>query len=193
MTSAGLEDIFMHDPSFIVRMQALLLSPSFADGHTKAIIMSGFSDPYENIRRQACHMAGKMGCNDFIEPLKSLQAGANETQRVQYAAQTALEVFDPAQVGGDAELANSTLDEAGIRYLRNNPQHFRIPELLGFLADAAQPADLRVVMAEALGWFNNSAQRMQIAAALEEQLGQKELPEALRAEMVKTVRRLKNN
>ncbi|HHV04436.1 MAG: HEAT repeat domain-containing protein [Bacteroidales bacterium] len=193
MTSAGLEDIFVHDPSFIVRMQALLLSSSFADEHTKAIIMRGFSDPYENIRRQACHMAGKMGCNDFIKPLKSLQAGAYETQRVQYAAQTALKVFDPALVGGGAELANPILDEAGIRYLRNNPQHFRIPELLGFLADAAQPADLRVVMAEALGWFNNSAQRMQIAAVLEEQLRQKGLPEALRTEMVKTVKRLKNN
>ena len=193
MTSAGLEDVFMRDPSFIVRMQAFLLSSSFADEHTKAIIMSGFSDPYENIRRQACIMAGKMGCNDFIEPLKSLQAGAYEAQRVQYAAQTALQVFDPALVGGGVKLANPTLDEAGIRYLRNNPQHFRIPELLGFLADAAQPADLRVVMAEALGWFNNSAQRMQIATALEEQLGQKGLPRTLQAEMVKTVKRLKNN
>ena len=48
-------------------------------------------------------------------------------------------------------------------------------------------------MAEALGWFNNSAQRMQIAGALEEQLRQKGLPEALRAEMVKTIKRLKNN
>ena len=109
MTSAGLEEIFTRDDSYIVRLQALVLSAKFADEHTKGIIMRGFHDPYENIRRQACNMAGKMGCNDFIEPLKSLQAGAYETQRVQYAAQTALEVFDPALVGGGAELANPNL------------------------------------------------------------------------------------
>jgi len=34
---------------------------------------------------------------------------------------------------------------------------------------------------------------MQIATALEEQLGQKGLPRTLQAEMVKTVKRLKNN
>ncbi len=193
ITSAGLEEIFRADPSFIVRMQALLLSAKFADEHTKAIIMSGFSDPYENVRRQACSMAGKMGCNEFIEPLKALQAGAYQTKRVQYAAQTALNVFNPALVGGGAGLENPALDETGIRYLRNNPQHFRIPELLGFLADGAQSADLRVVMAEALGWFNYSEQRIQIAAALEEQLRQKGLPDVLRKEMMKTVKRLNNN
>ncbi|MFA4997602.1 MAG: hypothetical protein WC513_05680, partial [Bacteroidales bacterium] len=149
--------------------------------------------PYENVRRQACSMAGKMGCNEFIEPLKALQAGAYQTKRVQYAAQTALNVFNPALVGGGAGLENPALDETGIRYLRNNPQHFRIPELLGFLADGAQSADLRVVMAEALGWFNYSEQRIQIAAALEEQLRQKGLPDVLRKEMMKTVKRLNNN
>ncbi|MFA7015284.1 MAG: HEAT repeat domain-containing protein [Bacteroidales bacterium] len=184
MTSATLKEIFEQDASYIVRMQALLQSAKFADENTMAIIMNAFHDPYENVRRQACHMAGKMGCNAFIEPLKALQAEAHETQRVQYAAKSALEVFKPALTG---------LDEDGIRYLRNNPQHFRIQEFLDFLADEAQPVDLRIVMAEALGWFNNSVQRIAITVAMEQQLKEKKLPQSLRKEMTKTIKRLKNN
>ena len=64
-----------------------------------------------------------------------------------------------------------------------NPQHFRIQNFSIFWQTKHNRL-ICIVMAEALGWFNNSVQRIAITAAMEQQLKEK-LPQSLRKEMTK--------
>lgn len=80
---------------------------------------------------------------------------------------------------------------AAIRSIRNNNYHEFVPDYLAFVADGSQPGNLRVMMAEALGWFTLSHERETILSACDKMLKERGLPSALRAELRQTVNRLK--
>lgn len=111
--------------------------------------------------------------------------------------QAVVAAVDRAQARKERELAaiaDATAPEdvriAAIRSIRNNNYHEYVPQYLEFVADPAQPDHLRVMMAEALGWFTLSTRRGEILAACGELLKDRKLPPALRAELQQTVRRL---
>lgn len=88
-------EMFTTDPSWIVNLQALnALALLHAPQLTSAVI-KGMEHPYEMIRRQSCHLAGEIGDPVFIAPLVNNVLFATEVQRVNYAAQNALGVFNP--------------------------------------------------------------------------------------------------
>jgi len=91
-------DIFTNDTSWIVRLQALKALASIKGVHLTEAVKRGIDDPYEMIRRQSCHMAGDIGDPVLISPLVKTSLFSNEVQRTVYAAQSALQVFDPEQV-----------------------------------------------------------------------------------------------
>ena len=81
--------------------------------------------------------------------------------------------------------------EDSIRYLRNNPLHYDIDKYVAFVLDESQPLRLRIVMAEALGWFNRSWQRDKIREGFKVAKSNKfKCDPALREEMLKTLKRL---
>lgn len=81
-------------PFYIVRMQAL---QSLIDLRSKKLPQAlniAFQDPYELIRRNAARFAGYCGDPSLIAPLVHEIAFSDESQRVQYASQGALDMFD---------------------------------------------------------------------------------------------------
>ena len=79
---------------------------------------------------------------------------------------------------------------SAIRIVRNYTYHFRVDDYLNLLRDAGNPVEVRVVMAEALGWFNNSVQRPHILEEMKAMQQSNGLPEELKAEIGQTIKRL---
>lgn len=83
----------------------------------------------------------------------------------------------------------SRLSEA--RTFRNYKHHEVLPQIIAVVLDTKQPDDLRVHCAEALGWFNLSNRRFEIIAGLEPVLNQPGTSKKLKAEIIRTINRLK--
>lgn len=79
---------------------------------------------------------------------------------------------------------------SAIRFLRNNNNHLQVPELLEILADNSDDTEVRVVLAEALGWFRWSVKKEQIINALEELRENPSMPKELSDEITQTLIRL---
>ena len=92
----SLVDIYHHDPSFIVRLQALkslarLRTPAFEE-----ILLTSIRDPYELIRRITATWMGVIGKEEYIAALIEPSILDN-SRRVQYQAAGAIEKIDPAK------------------------------------------------------------------------------------------------
>ena len=78
-----------------------------------------------------------------------------------------------------------------IRTVRNYPYHEYADEFLAFVADEGNDPKLRIIMAEALGWFTHSRRREDILTGCRKLLeGNKNLDPELRGELTQTVLRL---
>ncbi len=77
-----------------------------------------------------------------------------------------------------------------IRTVRNNPYHPYLDNYFAVIADNENPEEVRVNMAEALGWFVNSIRRADIINFCREMINSPEMPEKVRRELVQTVNRL---
>ena len=89
------------------------------------------------------------------------------------------QLFDP-----EAPAARRT---AAVRSVRNNTCHEYVPQLIELLKDESQPVELRVMTAEALGWFTLSYRKDEIVRACRAlRTSDKELA----AEVRRTVNRL---
>ena len=217
MTSAEIRAVFESDPSWIVRRQALQAIAPFADENTVQVILQGFNDPFESIRRESCHMAGRMGDPRFVAPLVKIENESDEVIRAQYAANSAISQFNPADWPADyaatkrmqrtaqriEEQMQTILDktaaagddgpserEFAIRSLRNYPLHWRTDDLLKVVTDPTEDENLRIILAEAMGWFCYSIERDKIAATLTDCLHHQHLSPRLRREMTKAVKRI---
>lgn len=185
--SKNMLDIFNTDANLIVRMQALNALAICADENLTAAVLKGLYDPYEMIRRQSAHLAGKIGDPSFVKELKNVIKNYPEAIRVTYAAQSALQCFSTKkQINtSDAGVQND------IRKLRNYPSHFQVDHLLTILNDQSVGTDIRLLLCEALGWYSYSIHREKLISALEVSLQNDTHPLELRAEMTKTLKRLK--
>ena len=77
---------------------------------------------------------------------------------------------------------------SAIRGVRNNTYHEYVPQMIALVQDEAQPAELRVAVVEALGWFVASPRKQEIIAACQ---ALKTTDKALAAEAQQTINRLK--
>lgn len=102
---------FRESKSYIVRMQALKRMIDRNDKYLTEALVLGLRDPYELIRRNAARFAGYKGDIKLIEPLVHTILFSDESQRVQYAAQNSLDMFDINLVKGEIkkQTENSTL------------------------------------------------------------------------------------
>ncbi|MFA6334632.1 MAG: HEAT repeat domain-containing protein [Bacteroidales bacterium] len=203
--SARLLKIFKESKYYSVRMEALKRLLDIGDANMVEAIRLGLDDPYELIRRFSARFAGYSGDPVLVAPLVNTVLFSNESQRVQYAAQGSLLMFDintvikeiENQVGvsnltGKQEVIQNLsgyyqsqqksqekslkiiLDKSAkpndrlsaIRNIRNNNNHKQVENLLVMLKDNGEDQNLRVSLAEALGWFNLSICRSSIINAL---------------------------
>ena len=196
--SAQLLDIYRKSSSWEVRLEALHCLSFFPDENFVQGLIDAFDDPYEHIQRMACIYAGDNGDPRLEEGLRRVIATQDQSVRVKYVAEGALTCFESSRAKNDEYVAgifdaSASLKErvSAIRFLRNNPLHYDVDRYVAFVLDDSQPERLRVVMAEALGWFDRSWQRKKIEDGLKIALSRKyKCPPEVREEMIKTLRRL---
>lgn len=114
--SAELLKIFKESNHYTVRMEALKRIIEIRDDNAIEAVRLGLDDPYELIRRVAARYAAYYGDDIFIAPLVHTILFSNESQRVQYTAQSSLPMFDAAKVAKEIERqvnASNITDKAG--------------------------------------------------------------------------------
>ena len=78
-----------------------------------------------------------------------------------------------------------------IRMIRNYNYHYHVDDYLKILADNEENEEVRVNIAEALGWFTHSIKKEQILKQCKALLSTKKLPKSLSDEVLQTINRLK--
>jgi len=223
--SAKLLSLYRTEPSWTVRMQILEALSLFKDDNFTEVVRISFSDPYELVRRRGATWACKIGDPELITPLINAILFHPETQRVQYAAESSLQVFDQQKVreeyirqrastasqnDHDAFLtslektektiknnlatiadktAKFTARESAIRYMRNYPLHDHTELFLRILNDTDEDESIRLLIAEALGWFDYSCNRKAIADSIAVALQSNLYPQSIKNEATLTLKR----
>jgi len=80
--------------------------------------------------------------------------------------------------------------QQGVRTFRNYKFTEAVPELISILQDENMPDEIRINMAEALGWFSFSLKKPEIIKALEKVINQTSTSENLKKETLRTKNRL---
>ena len=80
---------------------------------------------------------------------------------------------------------------AASRWMRNHTYHDQIGKMLELIADKSQELELRVNVAEMLGWYHKSMFCAQISEGCKKILEDKTIEEELRKELVQTINRVK--
>ncbi len=80
---------------------------------------------------------------------------------------------------------------AASRWMRNHNYHDQIGRMLELIGDKSQELELRVNVAEMLGWYNKSMFCQQISDGCKKLLEDKTIEEELRLELVQTINRVK--
>jgi len=225
-----LYEIFTTSSSYSVRMEALQRLYDNPGEYTVKAIAVALDDPYELIRRNAARYAGFSGAEELISPLVNTILFSNESQRVQYSAQSALQMFDPGLVLREIYLqaknikgmqeddniaeritgyykrefdkqdnslmviADSKAPAAdrisAIRSLRNYNNHRQVPRLLEVLHNSEEDTQIRVILAEALGWFRLSIKKEEILSSVKKLYESSTIDPGLKAELMQTITRL---
>lgn len=121
------------------------------------------------------------------------QALGDENERTRLLRQLQMQVTHHTE---DLEMLQNN-DSPGakristIRLVRNYPRHANVDSYLAIVANDRNDLEVRVNMAEALGWFHYSYRKDEIRRSLEDMLNTQKLPEELRLEIVQTINRLK--
>lgn len=218
-------------PHYSVRMQALQRILYTDASHLTEALLLALDDPYELIRRNGARFAGYHGDERLIAPLVETVLFSDESQRVQYAAQGSLPMFNLEKIGEEVarQTAASNLTKpedvaktmttyfegqakrydrflgvmqdktaepkdriSAIRFLRNYNNHLQVPMLLTLLKNQDDETEVRVVLAEALGWFRWSVQKERIVEELKEVGKNKATPKELRDEIEQSLIRLQS-
>ena len=80
---------------------------------------------------------------------------------------------------------------AASRWMRNHNYHDQIGRMLELIADKSQELELRVNVAEMLGWYNKSMFCQQISDGCKAILADSSIEEELRKELIQTINRVK--
>lgn len=187
------------DPSSMVRMTAF--SELFQTELLGEALLVAMDDPYELIVRHAVKTACAYGDINPESPVtakvKHLSEYHPELTRLGYYVQNYERIVAPkgrylseAETFSNKELSRNRRIDA-VRTFRNNNYLLAIPSLLAVISDGDDDVDVRVVCAEALGWYNLSVSKKEIIASLKA-LDMSGYPAEVSAEIIKTIKRLEN-
>lgn len=227
--SSKLLAVYNKSEYYSVRMEAFKRLLDIDDENRVKAILAGLNDPYEFIRRFAARFSGYCGDPVLIAPLVNTILFSNESQRVQYAAQSSLQMFDIpaviAEIEGQVKASNlsdkakaseeltsyfkdqlkyqekslrTILDKtaklserlSAVRSLRNYNNHKQISDLMTVLNDSTDDNNVRIVMAEALGWFNWSIRKAYIVSSLNRLYPNTSSVPLLKGEVLQSIKRL---
>ena len=207
-------EIYKSDRNMVVRLQALYALSMCSDKNFQEAVALGFDDVSENVRRHSAHFTGRIGDPAYAEKIFKTVENSLETQRVQYASESALVSlahFAKEPMSGyphpgfyfNFSRDNYEYDpnyktdinykrvQSEIRAFRNHPEHQQYENLLNLLADTNVEKLTRIYIAEAFGWFSNSMYRKEIVGGMKNILAQQpSMDDELKDEIIKTINRL---
>lgn len=214
-----LVNTFRTSPAPMERYTAMHLLELLNGEEYRTILAEALNDPYEFIRRQAVTRMGQTGLDEYVPLLVKIYGDDNMSARITFNVERAMPSFSTAAVeaalGTRTDAAAETLRKAHSRQqsdnktildknasarwrklyinsLRNTPIHVTVPEYLALIDDPEENEDVKLVMLDALAWYNLSHQRPQIMAACESIMKQPKASKALKSAAARTYNRLKN-
>ena len=189
-------DMLGSDKAWTVRLHALKALESMKSPLLSEAVKAGLEDPYEMIVRTSCHIAADMCDSTLSEALEiTLKTHPDMVRVSDIAAGNALSVIDGSEY---AEFIGRVSDKSlpdgkrrsALRFFRNSNTVDAIPALTAVVADDTESEALRRDACEALGWYTLSVEREEIISALKEVSGNAGLPERVKKEIAKTIKRL---
>ncbi|MHC1780323.1 MAG: HEAT repeat domain-containing protein [Bacteroidales bacterium] len=161
-------------PHYIVRMQALKRLIDLSDNNLVDALLVSLEDPYELTRRNAARFAGYSGDNRLISPLIHTILFSNESQRVQYAAQNSLLMFDKnlvlEEIAKQAKGSNLLNPEKTVSDLTKyyNGEFKRQDVSLATIMDKKSAPEKRISAIRSLRNYNNHKQVTQLLEVLQD-------------------------
>jgi len=162
--SAELLTIFKESRHYSVRMEAFKRLIETRDNNAIEAVRLGLDDSYELIRRFAARYAAYYGDDLLIAPLVHTILFSNESQRVQYAAQSSLQMFEAPNVVNEimrqVNASNITDKESTIKsfsqyYIRQESSQERA---LKSIKDKKEKFETRMSAVRGLRNYNNHKQ-----------------------------------
>lgn len=189
--------LLRQDKSPMVRMSALD-ALSCTDKIEEALLI-GLKDPYELILRQsmrsACDYAAVGTDSSICAAVRHIESYHPELVRLAYYTSSYERLIDKEsyyykETGTlSNRSAKSKARTNAARSFRNNNFIPAIDTMIAIIADAEDEEDVRIVCAEALGWYDKSAAKSEIIAKLNA-MDKSGFSPALSEEIVKTLKRL---
>ena len=187
------------DPSWIVRMHAFNVLGTDPDEDFADYVKKGIEDSYELVARTAVKAAGALGDTSLVACLREFKKAHPEMVRATgHPLDDALALLcntghyakSTAGFGDKSKSVKKRVDD--VRVFRNGRSIFAVCPLLEIVRDASEDIYLRIVACETLGWYGQSVCRERIIGELSEILESgEESPQQIKAEIEKTIKRLK--
>lgn len=187
------------DPSWTVRMHAFNVLGTDPDEDFADYVKKGIEDSYELVARTAVKAAGALGDTSLVACLREFKKAHPEMVRATgHPLDDALALLcntghyakSIAGLGDKSKAVKKRVNDA--RVFRNGRSIFAVCPLLEIVRDASEDIYLRIVACETLGWYEQSVCRERIIGELSEILESgEESPQQVKAEIEKTIKRLK--
>lgn len=215
---ALLVETFRTSPSPMERYTAMFLLEQLNGDEYRMILPEALDDTYEFIRRQAVARMGETGLDEYLPLLLKIYSDDNLSARITFNVERSMPSFSgkalEAALAGRTDAAAETLRKAQSRQvsdnetildkngskkwrklyinsLRNTPIHVTVPEYLALIDDPEEDEEIKLVMLDALAWYNLSYRRPEIMAACEKIMKQPKASKALKSAAERTYNRLK--
>ncbi|MDE6371034.1 MAG: HEAT repeat domain-containing protein, partial [Duncaniella sp.] len=211
--------VFLNSPVSMERFTALSLLEKINDQNYRDVLPQALNDPNEFIRRTTVTRMGKVGLDEYVEPLVELYFDDTQAERVMFQIENNIRAFSEdalnkalarhegterakklraahGQQKSAIEGIMGTGPEANWRRaytqaLRNNNIHPGIDGFLALAEDESVDEGLRLTMIEALAWYDESYRRDDIRAVCD-RLRKKGPSKAIRDQAERTYYRLNN-
>ena len=187
-------DIERDDPHAVVRLAAFMALKRHPDGNLTEAIRLGLEDSYELLQRLAALTAAVNGDPALAETVRSLLADPATSERVFFQLKGGEEAFFPTErtkqeydaltdTGTPFKQRRSTVSAQ-----RNACNPYCVEPMLAWFK-TCDDVQMRIDIAETLGWYRYSYKKTEILQACRALLDTEPEP-AVRNELQKTIRRL---
>ena len=210
-------DTFRNSPVAMERYTALSLLEKLNDDNYRDLLPTALADANEFIRRTTVSRMGRVGRDEYVADLVAAYFDDTQAERVVFQIENNLQAFSPEAVDkalgerkcartdklrkafGRQTTANEGILGDGaeskwrklyIKSLRNNNIHASLTDYLAILDNPAEEESLKLILLDALAWYNQSYRRDEILTACD-RLRRSTKSKALRNQALRTINRLK--
>lgn len=192
--------VFLKDKSPVVRLHALNALAAYGDANFKKAVELGLNDGFEPIVRTSCSLAMASGDSALLPALEKAASLTHMMRVCDMVAPRAISVISGEKAGRlTATVSDSSAPARrrinAMRSFRNDRSIAAVEPLLAVAGSPEEDENIRKIACEVLGWYVLSDAAPDIVKELRTiaKTQKKTLPESVRKEIEKTVKRLTNS